>query len=86
MMASAIYILCAVTALACTWLMLRSYRRSGYRLLLWCGLCFGGMFLNNLLLIVDRLLVPETDLTTLRLAAGLLALLPLLYGLIWEDD
>jgi len=85
-MASVIYILCAVTALACAWLVLRSYRQSGHRLLFWCGLCFAGMFLNNVLLVIDRLLIPDTDLIAVRLGAGLLALLPLLYGLIWEED
>jgi hypothetical protein len=44
------------------------------------------MFLSNLLLIIDRLVVPEADLSTVRLASGLVALLPLLYGLVWEDE
>lgn len=85
-MASLIYLMCAVTALACTFLMFRSYRLNRHRLLFWCGLCFAGMFVSNLLLIVDRLVVPETDLSTLRLASGLIALLPLLYGLVLEDE
>lgn len=85
-MASVIYFMCAATALACTLLMFRSYRASRHRLLFWCGLCFAGMFLSNLLLIVDRLVIPEKDLSTLRLASGLLALLPLLYGLVLEDE
>jgi hypothetical protein len=85
-MASVIYLMCAATALACAILVLRSYRASRHRLLFWCGLCFGGMFLCNVLLIVDRLVLPDTDLSTLRLAAGLAALLPLLYGLVWEDE
>lgn len=86
MMATFIYLMCAATALACAVLVLRSYRSTRFRLLFWCGLCFAGMFLANVLLIVDRLVVPETDLSTVRLSAGLLALLPLLYGLVWEDD
>jgi len=85
-MASAIYLLCAATALACALLVLRSYRVTRHRLLFWCGLCFAGMFLSNLLLIVDRLIVPQTDLSTVRLVSGLVALLPLLYGLVWEDE
>lgn len=85
-MAAIIYLLCAGTALACAWLLLRSYRISRHRLLLWSGLCFAGMFLNNLLLVLDRLILPEEDLSTWRLGSALLALLPLLYGLIWEDD
>lgn len=85
-MASAIYVLCAATALACAILVLRSYRATRHRLLFWCGLCFTGMFLSNVLLIVDRLIVPRTDLSTIRLLAGLVSLLPLLYGLVWEVE
>ncbi|WP_107873719.1 DUF5985 family protein [Pseudoduganella sp. UC29_71] len=85
-MAAVIYLLCAATALACSWLLLRSYRATRHRLLLWSGLCFAGMFLNNLLLVLDRLVLPDEDLSTWRLGAALLALMPLLYGLIWEDE
>jgi hypothetical protein len=85
-MASIIYLMCAATALACAVLVLRSYRVTRHRLLFWCGLCFTGMFLSNLLLIIDRLIVPETDLSTVRLCAGLAALLPLLYGLVTEEE
>ena len=85
-MAGIIYMLCALTALACAWLLLRSYARNRHRLLLWSGLCFSGLFINNLLLVVDRLIFPETDLSTWRLGAALIALLPLLYGLIREEE
>ncbi|SFV06325.1 DUF5985 family protein [Pseudoduganella namucuonensis] len=85
-MASIIYLLCAATALACAWMLLRSYRRTRYRLLLWSGLCFCGMFLNNVLLVLDRVVFPDIDLSTYRLVAALVALLPLLYGLVWEDE
>lgn len=85
-MAAVIYLLCALTAFACAYLLLRGYRKNRYRLLLWSGLCFAGMFLNNLLLVVDRLVFVETDLTTWRLLSALAALGLLLYGLIWEDE
>lgn len=85
-MASIIYILCAATALACACLLLRSYRRSRHRLLLWSGLCFAGMFINNIFLVLDRIVLPQVDLGTWRLASALVALLPLLYGLLWEED
>jgi hypothetical protein len=81
-----IYLACALTSLACAWLVLRSYAQSRHRLLLWAGLCFSGLLINNVLLVVDQLLLPETDLSTWRLVAALVALLPLLYGLIWEDE
>lgn len=85
-MAEAIYILCALTAFACAWLLLRAYIRNGYRLLLWSGLCFSGMLVNNLLLVTERMVFPALDLSVWRTAAALIALLPLLYGLVWEDE
>jgi hypothetical protein len=85
-MAAAVYSLCALTALACAILLLRSYVKQRHRLLFWSGLCFCGMFVNNALLMLDRLVFMERDLLTLRLLVALAALLPLLYGLIWEDE
>lgn len=85
-MAAAVYALCALTALACAVLILRGYLRHRHRLLLWSGLYFCGMFLNNALLILDRLALPDRDLTVLRLVVALAALLPILYGLIWERE
>jgi hypothetical protein len=37
-MAAAVYVLCALTSLACAVLLLRSYARRRVRLLLWNGL------------------------------------------------
>lgn len=81
-----IYSLCALTALTCSWLLLKTYRRSGYKLLLWGGLCFVGLTLNNILLIVDKFAVPHIDLSTWRLLVALAALLVFLYGLIWDSE
>lgn len=85
-MAALIYTLCALTAFACAFMILRSFFASRHRILLWSGLCFSGMFVNNILLVIDRLFFADADLSTWRLAAALAALLPLLYGLIWEDE
>ena len=85
-MAGLIYSLCALTAAACAWMLLRTYARSGYRLLLWGGLCFVGLTLNNVLVILDKLVVTYVDLSTWRLAFALAALLILLYGLIWDSE
>lgn len=85
-MAGIIYLLCALTAFACSWMLLRSYIQHRHRLLLWSGLCFAGMFLNNIILVFDKLLFPDINLSTWRLLAGLMALLLLLYGLIWEGE
>jgi hypothetical protein len=84
--AQTIYTLCTLTSLACAWLLFAAYRRSRARLLFWSGLCFTGMTLNNFLLLLDKVVFPNTDLSTFRLAAALVALLPLLYGLIYEKE
>lgn len=85
-MATIIYTLCAITALLCAVLLLQAYRRSRYPFLLWSGLCFVGLTANNALLVVDKLIIPGSDLSTWRLGIGLLAMLVLLYGLIWKVD
>ena len=85
-MAAVIYTLCALTALLCASLLLQAYRRSSYQLLLWSGLCFVGLTVSNTLLVLDKLLVPSIDLSTWRLVFGLLAMMVLLYGLIWKTE
>ena len=85
-MSTVIYSLCAVTALLCAGLLLHAYRRTRYRLLLWSGLCFAGLTANNLLLVLDKVAWPEVDLSLWRLSSALLAMLVLLYGLIWNAE
>jgi hydrogenase/urease accessory protein HupE len=85
-MAPAVYILCALTSLACAVLLLRAYRQSRSRLLFWSGLCFVGLTLNNALLFVDLVVLPQTDLYVLRSLPTLLGLGLLIYGLIWDAD
>ena len=86
-MAHVIYSLCILTSLACAWLLLGSYRRTRHRLLFWSGMCFVVITLNNVLLMVDRVIFPTSvDLLPYRLGSALLALLLLLYGLIYEKE
>ncbi|HEX8834437.1 MAG TPA: DUF5985 family protein [Abditibacteriaceae bacterium] len=84
-MASVVYILCALTSLACAVLLLRGYFMSHVRLLLWSGLCFVGFTLNNVLLYIDMKVVPDQDLSTLRTVPALIGIALLLYGLIWDE-
>jgi hypothetical protein len=86
LMAIAIYLLCTLTSLACAWLLLASYRRSGHRLLFWSGLCFGAMAVNNIILTLDKLVFPDIDLLPWRLVAALVSVVLLLYGLIYEKE
>jgi hypothetical protein len=83
-MAEGVYLLCAVTSVLCSVLLLRGFRTNRTRLLFWSSLCFTGLALNNLLLFIDLVVVPDVDLSLVRSITALLAMLLLLYGLIWE--
>jgi uncharacterized protein DUF5985 len=85
-MAAIIYGLCATTALVCAILLLNGYRRQNYRLLLWSGLCFAGLTLNNLLLVADKIFLPQIDLSLWRTSVALISMTVLLYGLIWDVE
>jgi hypothetical protein len=85
-MAAIIYSLCALTALGCAILLLRGYRRSRYRLLFWSGLCFAGITVNNVLLVLDKVAFPDIDLALPRILVQLVAMGVLLFGLIWDSD
>ena len=84
-MAEAVYLLCALTSIFCAALLLRSYRRQRTRLLMWSTCCFVGLAINNILLFVDAVVVPDLDLTLLRSGIALVAVLLLVIGLTWED-
>jgi hypothetical protein len=81
-----IYSLCTLTSLACAWLLLASYRRTGYRLLFWSGWSFVAMTVNNLFLVFDKVVFPDVYLLPVRLIAALVSMLLLLYGLIYEKE
>jgi hypothetical protein len=85
-MAAAVYVLCTLTSVACAWLLLRSYARTHVPLLLWSGLCFVGLTLNNAVLFVDKVVRPDVDMALLRLLPALAGLLLLLFGLVWERE
>ncbi|HVM27487.1 MAG TPA: DUF5985 family protein [Mycobacteriales bacterium] len=84
-MAAVVYLLCALTSLLCAVLLLRAWAASRQRLVLWTGLGFAGLAGNNLLLLIDRSVLPDVDLQLLRDLSGLLAVSVILAGLIWES-
>jgi len=86
MFAAVTYLLCACTSLACTILLVRSWRQSGSRLLFWSSLCFAVLSVNNLILVADKLMLPDMDLSAARIITELAALLLLLFGLVWEEQ
>jgi hypothetical protein len=86
MLGAITYLLCAATALACFALLWRAWRANGAALLFWSALCFAGLTAGNVLLVLDKLVLPEVDLTTIRLTVTLVALVLLIFGLVWGDD
>jgi len=83
---STVYILCVLTSLAAMWLLLRSYRQNGSRLLLWSAAAFVAFAMNNLLLFTDIVLLPNMDLRPLRMLAAFAGVAILLYAFIWEIE
>jgi hypothetical protein len=83
-MASAVYLLCMLTSAFCAALLLREYRRSHARLLLWSSLSFVGWAANNALVFADVVVFPTLDLSSLRAVVALGAIGLLLYGLLWD--
>jgi hypothetical protein len=88
-MPETVYILCALTSLLCAFLLGRAWFRSRNRILLWATICFCLLAINNVLLYVDLVIFPPPATVDLRLPRGLsylLALLILVFGLIWDSD
>ncbi|HEY4081367.1 MAG TPA: DUF5985 family protein [Burkholderiaceae bacterium] len=79
-----IFSLCALTALACTLMLARTYLRTRVRLLFWSALCFAGLTANNVLLVLDKTVFADIDLSTWRLVVALAAMLMLVFGLVME--
>ncbi len=84
-MAEGVYILASLTSAACAFLLLRSYARTGARLLLWSACAFIGFTINNVLVYIDIVILPsQIDLSVWRLLPTLAGLMLFCYGLIWE--
>lgn len=83
---TAVYLLCFLTSSACATLLVRSFRRSGMRMLLWSALCFICLAANNLVVIVDLLLLPQWNFQLLRHLLLVLAVGVLLFGFIWDRE
>lgn len=79
-----VYILCTVASLACAGLLIRGYRQSPTKLLLWSAICFAGLAVNNIFLCVDFMIGDFADLTLLRHGSALVSMVALIYGLVWE--
>jgi hypothetical protein len=85
-MAEAVYALCAITSVVCAALLVRNFRHQRTRLVMWSMLCFVGLAINNVLMFIDVIVVPDVDLSLARSGTALAAFLLLLVGLLWEDS
>jgi hypothetical protein len=79
-----IYILCILTCFGCAFLLMRAFRRNKTRLLFWSALHFLILGFANIVLFLDMAVIREVELLPLRTGLTLVAVLVLLYGLIFE--
>jgi hypothetical protein len=82
----AVNFLGTVTVALCALLLLRAYVKVHQRLLMWCGLCFAGLTVANTLLVADHFVFMDVSLYRYRLGAAAVAMLLMVYGLIFESD
>ncbi|MEO8175754.1 MAG: DUF5985 family protein [Sphingomicrobium sp.] len=81
-----VYVLCFLTSGACAWLLGRSHRHTGNRLLLWSSVCFALLAANNLVLVLDLVILPHFDFAIVRLLLSLSAVTSLIWGFVWEVE
>lgn len=83
---SLVYLLCFLVSALCAGMLLRQYRSVASPILLWSGACFSLLALTNLLVVFDKVLLPDLDLKMARLVLTLVAVSVLLFGFIWEAE
>ena len=81
---TAVYLLCFATSAACAFLLARNYRRTRARLLLWSAACFLLLALNNFVVVLDLLVIPDVSFRLVRIVLALSAVSVLLFGFIWD--
>jgi hypothetical protein len=85
-MSEIIYGLCALTAALCAWLLLKAYANRKNILLFWSGVFFLIQTLNNILLMLDKVVFQNIDISVVRHLIALTAIATLLYGLIMRTE
>ncbi len=83
---TAVYLLCFLASAACAFLLVRSYRQSRTRLLLFSALCFILLAVNNFLVVLDIVVLPDVNLVPYRHLAALSAVGVLIFGFIWDTE
>jgi uncharacterized membrane protein len=83
-MGEIVYVLCAVTSLACAVLLVRAWRATRSRLLLPSAVCFVGFFVNNVVLVIDEVFTANTvSLVLVRDGLNVASVTALVVGLVW---
>ena len=85
-MAEVVYALCGITSAMCALLLLRAFRRTGVRLLLWATICFLTLCAQNVLLFLDLVVFINVDLSALRAITGAAGVSALLFGIINDGE
>jgi hypothetical protein len=85
-MAEAVYLLCVLTSALIAVLLLRGYRRTGERLLLWTGIGFVCYCVNNILVTIDLTVGETIDLSIARNLFTLAGGACIVFGLIWDRE
>ena len=86
MIASIVYLLCAVTSVLCATVLFYKFRKTGVNLLFWSAICFAGFAVSNVLLFIDLVILSrDVNLLFYRTLPTLVGLGSLLWGLVWES-
>jgi hypothetical protein len=85
-MATVVYFLCALMSGTCAVLLLKRYLANKSPLLFWAMISFSGLFLSNLLLVLDFVYFPSIDLYPVRAVTTLASLGFMIFGFIWEVE
>lgn len=83
-MSSVTFILCTIISLISAILLMRSAKGPQGRFLFWGAIYFLGAALNNILLYIDAVVVPDVDWALAPNLVGLVSIAILIYALIWE--
>jgi hypothetical protein len=82
--ASFVYVLSVAVGATCAALLLRAHLRGPSRLLLAAAICFAGLALNDLGLILDVFVLPDISLVAVRSLPALGGLAVLVHALVKE--
>lgn len=84
-MAETVYVLCFLTSVIVAALLLRGYRQSRHRLLLWTSLGFVAFSINNAFLIADLVIFRSIDLSLTRSITMMIGVVLILFAMIFNE-